>query len=356
MNPTRDSHATLVDLLDRALEKGLMIDADLIIHVAGIPLLGLKLRAALAGMETMLKYGIWKDWDEAQRAVVTEEQRQRKSVALIPGEVILLKTFASEWHGKGVYHSWRLGQLFITDRRLFLLRDEPTEILFQFSFEEIKGVATAKKTNPWGKEINYLYLMLKSGEVTQLHSSDTRAVKDIIENRMKTLGLKTEENIPISPVKYMKAKFLSNKEQLIHSGKIFHLVTESRPGYTASDVWKQGHLYLTSERLVCWLDFDAKVAFEVPLNWISAAEVKRRGVGGLLKNRMVLDITYENGAGSEIASFCATAEELNEWQKIIREVKTGHLVRDPDSKGETEACTGYDSTMSPPTDCLSETT
>ena len=74
MEPTRDSRATLVDLLDRVLDKGLILDADLIIHVAGIPLLGVKLKAALAGMETMLKYGIWEDWDKVQRAIATEEQ------------------------------------------------------------------------------------------------------------------------------------------------------------------------------------------------------------------------------------------------------------------------------------------
>ena len=81
MNPTRDTHATLVDLLDRILDKGLMLDADIIVHVAGIPLLGVKLRAALAGMETMLKYGMWQDWDVAQRAVATDEYR-RKQLAM----------------------------------------------------------------------------------------------------------------------------------------------------------------------------------------------------------------------------------------------------------------------------------
>lgn len=87
MNPTRDTHATLVDLLDRVLDKGLVLDADLIIHVAGIPLLGVKLRAALAGMETMLKYGIWEDWDEALRAIATKEYRQKKMVRAPEGEV-----------------------------------------------------------------------------------------------------------------------------------------------------------------------------------------------------------------------------------------------------------------------------
>ena len=83
MNPTRDTHATLVDLLDRVLDRGLILDADLIIHVAGIPLLGVKLRAMLAGMETMLKYGIWQDWDEALRSAVAEHQEQKEEVCCL---------------------------------------------------------------------------------------------------------------------------------------------------------------------------------------------------------------------------------------------------------------------------------
>jgi hypothetical protein len=78
MDPTRDTHTTLVDLLDRILDKGLILDADLIIHVAGIPLIGVKLKAAIAGMETMLKYGIWEDWDAAQRAVAVEAYRLKE--------------------------------------------------------------------------------------------------------------------------------------------------------------------------------------------------------------------------------------------------------------------------------------
>jgi len=76
MEPTRNSHATLVDLLDRVLDKGLVINADLIISLAGVPLIGVNLRAALAGMETMLQYGLMKEWDEHIRAWESE-QRQK---------------------------------------------------------------------------------------------------------------------------------------------------------------------------------------------------------------------------------------------------------------------------------------
>jgi hypothetical protein len=73
MQPTNAGHATLVDLLDRVLEKGLVLNADLVIHVAGIPLLGVNLRACLAGVETMLKYGIWRDWDELVKSVQVDQ-------------------------------------------------------------------------------------------------------------------------------------------------------------------------------------------------------------------------------------------------------------------------------------------
>lgn len=76
MEPSRDTHHTLVDLLDRILDKGVVLYADLIISVAGIPLIGVNLRAALAGMETMTSYGVMQDWDQSIRAWERENRRQ----------------------------------------------------------------------------------------------------------------------------------------------------------------------------------------------------------------------------------------------------------------------------------------
>lgn len=50
--------ATLVDLLDRVLDRGVVLQADVIISLAGVPLIGLNLRTVLAGIETMLEYGL----------------------------------------------------------------------------------------------------------------------------------------------------------------------------------------------------------------------------------------------------------------------------------------------------------
>jgi len=52
----------IVELIDRALNKGVILNADLIITVADVPLLAANLRLALASVETMLKYGVMNDW------------------------------------------------------------------------------------------------------------------------------------------------------------------------------------------------------------------------------------------------------------------------------------------------------
>lgn len=67
MEPIRERNTTLVDVLDRVLDKGAVIRADIIISLAGIPMLGINLGAAIAGMETMIKYGIMEEWDKEIR-------------------------------------------------------------------------------------------------------------------------------------------------------------------------------------------------------------------------------------------------------------------------------------------------
>ncbi|MDY7031975.1 MAG: gas vesicle protein [Thermodesulfobacteriota bacterium] len=58
LQPSRDGAATLSDIIDRILDKGLVINADITVSVAGLELLGIKIRAAIASFETAAKYGL----------------------------------------------------------------------------------------------------------------------------------------------------------------------------------------------------------------------------------------------------------------------------------------------------------
>lgn len=65
-DPPSDDDA-VVDLVDVLLQEGAVLDADVVVAVADIPLIGIKLRAALAGMSTMREYGLFEEWDERLR-------------------------------------------------------------------------------------------------------------------------------------------------------------------------------------------------------------------------------------------------------------------------------------------------
>ncbi|WP_227373859.1 gas vesicle protein GvpM [Haladaptatus halobius] len=81
MKPTKDDHA-VVDLLDVLLRDGAVIQADVVITVADVPLVGLSLRAAIAGMTTMTDYGYFEEWDAVQRRLA----RAPDDHPLLPGE------------------------------------------------------------------------------------------------------------------------------------------------------------------------------------------------------------------------------------------------------------------------------
>ncbi len=49
---------TIVDVIDRILDKGVMINADISISLAGTELLGIKIKAAISSFETAAKYGL----------------------------------------------------------------------------------------------------------------------------------------------------------------------------------------------------------------------------------------------------------------------------------------------------------
>ncbi|OGR23121.1 MAG: gas vesicle protein GVPa [Desulfobacterales bacterium RIFOXYA12_FULL_46_15] len=58
LEPSKENYGSLADVIDRLLDKGLVINADIAVSVAGTELLGIKIRAALSSFETAAKYGL----------------------------------------------------------------------------------------------------------------------------------------------------------------------------------------------------------------------------------------------------------------------------------------------------------
>ena len=85
--PQRESVGGLIDVVDAILDKGLIINADIMVSVVGVELLGIKIRAALASFETAARYGLefpsgtnleLPAWQEAQVSKETCPQCEKR--------------------------------------------------------------------------------------------------------------------------------------------------------------------------------------------------------------------------------------------------------------------------------------
>jgi hypothetical protein len=80
MQATRDEVTTLADVIDRVLDKGLVINADICVSLAGVELLGIKIRAALASFETAARYGLeFPGGTDREKAAWKEAEAGRES-------------------------------------------------------------------------------------------------------------------------------------------------------------------------------------------------------------------------------------------------------------------------------------
>jgi len=330
MEPSRDTHATLVDLLDRILDKGLVINADIIISVAGIPLLGVNLRAALAGMETMLKYGVMQAWDEKTRAW-EREHRKKNIPSLVEGEEIALKIYGSYYYSKGIYNAWRPGYFYLSNKRLILYRQDFDEIIFQAPLGEIKAL-TMKEEEHFVKEKKkqVLHLIDRQDQVHRLSAVEANQLKEAIEQRIKDMGLYLEEN-PVLPELEDEqiAGSLMDEERVIHRGKkVWYLVPAEG---ILQETWRPGHLYLTNKRLCWWYDFERKLDFDIPVNRIVSVNTEIRKTSGLDSNKeKVLDIIYQINSAKKVASF--SGNQVDEWAEALNRIVSGKISE------ETETC------------------
>lgn len=329
MEPTRNTHATLVDLLDRILDKGLVINADVIISVAGIPLIGVNLRAALAGMETMLKYGVMQAWDEKTR-IWEREHRKRQEVSLLNGEELSLKIFGSYYYSKGIYAAWRSGYFYLTNKRLLLWNRDFDETIFQIALENIEGMILRQEDHFTKEKKEVLYLIDQDGGVSHLHAVQTNQLKEAIEERIKSIGLSLEENPAIPEFEEAPVNFLREREEITHrSKKIWYLVPKEG---IQQETWRPGHLYLTNKRLCWWYDFEKKLLFDVSLDKITNVTTEVRKTSGLDSNKeKVLDVAYRFNSAKTIASFSGGGQ-IDEWAEVLNGIVSGKISE------ETETC------------------
>ena len=334
MEPTRDARYTLVDLLDRVLDKGIVIHADVIVSVAGIPLIGVNLRAAIAGMETMLRYGMMQPWDEQVRAWEREDRKRRKE-ALTQGEQIVMEMVGSYYHRQGIYHSWRWGQLYLTDKRLLLWLPTFGEVIFETPLTEVKALSLITEKESFNNHYHdTLYLMLGRDNLARLRTLETGQLKEAIQERVAALGA-TLEGLEVLPaIEEGPAGVFGDGEEIVCGGKMWYLIPGDLKGSDTVGTWRPGHLYLTKENLCWWHDFAERMVFNVPLQELRAVGLETKSNPLALRERTVLDVVYDRQHGKEVASF--SGQQLDQWENALARVLSGQDVNAV--RSGTDAC------------------
>lgn len=185
LQPTRDPRVTLPDLLEVLLNKGVVLHLDLIIAVADIPLIGVSLKAAVAGIETMLEYGMMRQWDEQTRAWV--QRSISRNVPFEEGEELIARMGGGH-EQVGLYTTWRPGTLYLTDRRLFVFRREPREMLWEARLEQISAAESEPDRSVGGDDRKRLRVTLNDGDETRLSAAEPERMLSLVREQVQRLG------------------------------------------------------------------------------------------------------------------------------------------------------------------------
>ncbi len=81
--------ASLADILERILDKGIVIAGDISVHLVGVELLTIRLRLVVASVDRALEMGI--RWWEADAALTGEARRLATENAALAERVALLE-------------------------------------------------------------------------------------------------------------------------------------------------------------------------------------------------------------------------------------------------------------------------
>jgi hypothetical protein len=312
LKPIRERGGALNDLLERLLNKGVVLDLDLVIGVAGIPLIGVSLRAAVAAIETMIEYGFMQAWDDDTRRYA-ERELQRKKLAYAPGEKVLLEMFGSHWYADGIYRAWRPGRVFLTDQRLILYRKSPAEVLFETPLKGITGMAVAESVHFNGRQAPLLHVALESGEQAALYAEDLPALEAALHDRLQEMGVPLTQAVNTCERDADVSRAFPD-HRLLADAKMWRQ-TPGGLGEGAA-VWQAGWLYLTSEGIVWWSESERRAAVRVPVGDIVGVGVEARDLGPLLGTEAVLGVRCRDRGRQKTELF--TGHALEEWRRGIR--------------------------------------
>ncbi|MEU4659683.1 gas vesicle protein GvpJ [Streptomyces sp. NPDC023723] len=305
---------TLDDLVEVLLNKGAVLHLDLIVAVADIPLIGVSIRAAIAGMETMLEYGMMRDWDEATRAWA-ERSAVRRALELRDGETFVSRMSGGHLETEGIRTGWRPGTVCLTDQRLVVLREEPREILWQAGLDAVAAVRLEPERTVGGEERLRLRVALADGQQALLSAREPGKLRDLLAD---ACGGRLVRPFPFDS---------ADEEETLTEGHLWY--QEPRRGEA---LWRGGQGRLTAGRLTWKSPVDSRPALALPTTGIG--EIRQAAERGPAGDGRVLVLRTADHGEVRLA-----ADDPTAWARKLTEAAAaaGRPVEHSDFRGEPHA-------------------
>lgn len=221
--------------------------------------------------------------------------RKPVSLPLLPGEEVIKYYTASYDIGSSLASSWRLGNLYFTNKRLLFVQGR--KILFKVLLSQIKTINIVKRGWILGKKVKQLNIVSEGRRVPYIAIKDPENWKKAIEERM------------------LESQFTSSVPQpTVPNSQPDEVILKEKGGYLTpgQSRWCLGTLLLTPKKLT-FFTYKSGFVWETPLSSIKDLRIEKRVYG--VSQSDTICVVYESFC--ELSKAWIISLNLETWRKEL---------------------------------------
>ncbi|MCG2821704.1 MAG: hypothetical protein L6371_07495, partial [Candidatus Atribacteria bacterium] len=222
--------------------------------------------------------------------------RKPMSLPLLPGEEVIKYYTASYDTGSSLASSWRLGNLYLTNKRLLFVQGR--KILFQVLLSQIKTIHIVKRGWILGKKVKQLNIVSEGRRVPYIAIKDPENWKKAIEERTLESQSTSFDPQPTAP----------------NSSQPDEVILKEKGGYLTpgQSRWWLGTLLLTPKKLT-FFTYKSGFVWETPLSSIKDLRIEKRVYG--VSQSDTICVVYESFG--ELSKAWIISLNLETWRKEL---------------------------------------
>jgi len=222
--------------------------------------------------------------------------RKPVSLPLLQGEEVIKYYTASYDIGSSLASSWRLGNLYLTNKRLLFVQGR--KILFKVLLSQIKTINIVKRGWILGKKVKQLNIVSEGRRVPYIAIKDPENWKKAIEERTLESQSTSSDPQPTAP----------------NSSQPGEVILKEKGGYLTpgQSRWCLGTLLLTPKKLT-FFTYKLGFVWETLLNSIKELRIEKRVYG--VSQSDTICVVYESFG--ELSKAWIVSLNLETWRKEL---------------------------------------